>query len=228
MLGYDEIDRALRARGLAPRGAFHPDPADGVPALPDGRASATLILAGNAGPEMWEAFRESRPAAAHALANPLDAWSRRCLGALGREFGATALFPFGAPPHLPFQRWAQRAESVHPSPLGLLIHPDYGLWHGYRGALAFGHALALPPREQRPSPCEACTEKPCLAACPVGAFGADGYDVAACVGYLDGARGGDCLAAGCAARRACPVGRGYRYGPAQARFHMAAFLEARR
>ena len=27
--------------------------------------------------------------------------------------------------------------TCHASPLGLLIHPDYGLWHGYRGALLF-------------------------------------------------------------------------------------------
>src|SRR3546814_16164033 len=32
---------------------------------------------------------------------------------------------------------------------------------------------------------------------------------------------------GCRARRACPVGRAYRYPPAQARLHMAAFIAAR-
>ena len=37
-----------------------------------------------------------------------------------------------------------RAEAVAPSPLGILIHPDYGLWHAYRGALAFAERLALP------------------------------------------------------------------------------------
>ena len=41
----------------------------------------------------------------------------------------SALFPFGGPPHFPFQQWARRAEPVHPSPIGLLIHPIYGLWH---------------------------------------------------------------------------------------------------
>jgi hypothetical protein len=33
---------------------------------------------------------------------------------------------------------------------------------------------------------------------------------------------------GCLARRACPVGQAHVYGPAQARFHMAAFLAAHR
>ena len=30
------------------------------------------------------------------------------------------------------------------SPLGILIHPDWGLWHSYRGALAFRERLDLP------------------------------------------------------------------------------------
>ena len=28
-----------------------------------------------------------------------------------------------------------RAEGLKPSPLGVLVHPDFGLWHGYRGAI---------------------------------------------------------------------------------------------
>jgi hypothetical protein len=49
--------------------------------------------------------------------------------------GAVGLFPFQKP-HLPLQRWAKRAESCHASPLGMFIHPEHGLWHGYRCALA--------------------------------------------------------------------------------------------
>jgi hypothetical protein len=33
---------------------------------------------------------------------------------------------------------------------------------------------------------------------------------------------------GCLARHACPIGRGYRYAPAQARFHMLSFLRNHR
>ena len=64
---------------------------------------------------------------------------------LAPGFGATALFPFGGPPWLPFQRWAMKADCVTASPLGILIHPDFGLWHAYRGALAFAEQLDLPP-----------------------------------------------------------------------------------
>ena len=213
------IEAALGARGLIARGGFHPDPDDGVP----GR---TLVMVGNAGPEMWRAFAASPE---HGTApDPLDRWSKRVLGDLAAELGARALFPFGGPPHLPFIAWAKRAEPVAESPLGILIHPDYGLWHAYRGALAFAEALALPPRAERPRPCDACADRPCLDACPVGAFSTAGYDVAACADHLSAAAGADCMAEACRARRACPVGRDYLYAPEQAAFHMTRFLEARR
>ena len=37
------IEDALGSRGFTPRGAFHPDAADAVPALSDGRPAATLV-----------------------------------------------------------------------------------------------------------------------------------------------------------------------------------------
>jgi hypothetical protein len=137
------------------------------------------------------------------------------------------VFPFQRP-YLPFQRWAMRAAACHPSPLGLLIHPDYGLWHGYRGALLFAAALELPPPDRRASPCDNCADRPCLAACPVGAFDAAAYDIPGCTRHLARAPEPDCMHIGCLARHACPVGRDYRYAPAQARFHMLAFLEGKR
>lgn len=174
---------------------------------------------------MWRAFEAARPAYADDP-DPLDAWVRDVLAGIAGDVGATALFPFGGPPYLPFQRWAQRAGPVHPSPLGVLIHPDYGLWHAYRGALAFAERLDLAAPDDRPSPCATCADKPCLSACPVDAFSPDIYDVPACVGHIETAAGTDCLELGCRARRACPVGRDVLYEPAQAEFHMRAFRRA--
>lgn len=214
------LEQRLSAKGLTARGAFHPDPDDGVPGNP-----GTLVLVGNAGPAMWDAFEDAR-ADDTGSANPLDDWVHDTLTAIAGKLGATALFPFGGPPYLPFQRWAQKAEPVHPSPLGVLIHPDYGLWHAYRGALAFAARLDPGPRDNRPSPCESCADKPCLSACPVDAFSDDGYDVPACAGHIATPDGADCVNLGCRARRACPVGTDYTYEPAQAEFHMRAFLGA--
>lgn len=225
-MDYDTVLRAAARSGLTPRGGFHPQAADGVPPLRDGRAAATLVLLGNAGAALWRSFGAS-PEAADGAADALDRWSRRVIGGLAERLGATPLFPFDGPPWLPFVRWAKRAGPVAESPLGMLVHPDYGLWHAWRGALAFPERLALPPRDARPPPCLACAEQPCLGACPAGAFGPRGYDVAACTAHLSSEAGGECMRGGCLARRACPVGSEYAYADAQAAFHMRAFLAAR-
>ena len=85
--------------------------------------------------------------------------------------------------------------------------------------------IDLPPRGDAPSPCIQCAGQPCLTACPVDALVDGGYDVPACAAYLRTPEGADCKSRGCLARRACPVGRAGRYGPAQAAWHMAAFLK---
>ena len=211
---------AIERAGLVPRGAFKLEDGERVGELADLR---TIVLAGMVGREGWNAFAAS-PEAGDGLADPLDRWSRRLIESLARELGGRALFPFGGPPFLPFQRWAQRAEPVHSSPIGLLIHPYYGLWHAYRGAIGFPEELAVAKPAPVPSPCETCTGRWCLKACPVGAFSEAGYDVAACAGHLRSAAGGDCMDFGCRARRACPVGADHAYGPEQASFLMRAFL----
>jgi hypothetical protein len=183
----------------------------------------TIVLAGMAGRGGWSAFAAS-PEASDGLADPLDRWSRRVIEGLARELGGKPLFPFGGPPFLPFQQWARRAEAVHPSPIGILIHPRYGLWHSYRGALGLSEALAIPEPAAVPSPCESCSGRWCLKACPVAAFSSVGYNVSACARHLKSAAGADCMGFGCRARRACPVGAEYAYGPDEANFLMRAFL----
>ncbi|MFQ5533411.1 MAG: hypothetical protein ACE5EM_01120 [Sphingomonadales bacterium] len=221
-MSIEKITHALQAIGLTVMGAFHPDPADKVPPCANGAPARTLVLAGNVGPAMWQAFSSAGIEGPH----PLDQWLSHHLPVLATELGATPLLISQGPPYLPFQRWARRAGPYYSSPLGILIHPVFGLWHGFRGALAFPEQLTLPPRDDRPGPCASCREKPCLDACPVGAFTSDGYHVAACIDHLHAPQGHDCLDRGCRARRACPVGRDYIYKPAQARHHMTAFLRA--
>jgi hypothetical protein len=212
--------------GLAWRGGFHPLPDDLVPALAGGGAAGTLVLLGFAGRVGWPAFAAA-PEAADGAPDPLDRWSRRVISALADAVGGMALFPFGGPPWLPFQRWARRAEPLFPSPLGLLIHPEWGLWHSFRGAVALRERLDLPPLPAAAHPCETCVGRPCLSACPVGAFTASGYDVAACAAHLAAPAGADCMEQGCAARRACPIGAAHAYPPEALRFYMRAFRAAR-
>ncbi len=217
-----EIRAAIVNAGLAWRGGFHPQADE-----PDIGGAGTILLLGFVGRGNWPAFAAS-PEAHDGNPHALDRWSRRVIGKLAADLDARALFPFDGPPWLPFQKWAQRAEPVYPSPIGTLIHPDWGLWHAYRGALAFREKLELPPPDRRPRPCDTCAEKPCLHTCPVSAFSVSGFDVRACVSHVDSPVGADCMSDGCRARRACPVGAEHRYEPDEAAFHMRAFRTAQR
>jgi hypothetical protein len=211
--------------GLALRGVFHPTPENAVPEVAADVPTRTLVLLGWAGRSGFDVFASSAEAG-DGRAHPLDRWSRRTVDGLARAFGARSLYPFGGPPYHPFQRWAAMAEPLHPSPLGLFIHPRFGLWHSFRGALAFSVRLELEPGERAPSPCASCTRRPCLSACPVDAFSETGYDAGRCVAHLRTEAGRECRERGCLARRACPVGTEHAYGEAQAAFHMGAFIAA--
>jgi epoxyqueuosine reductase QueG len=207
----------IRRESFTPLGWFAPSSEDGVPG-----EARFVILIGNAGPDMFRRFaRERRPS------DSLDAWTRETVDLLAADLNATALYPFDAAPPYPFLTWARRAKAGHVSPLGLNIHPQYGLWHAYRAALAFPVAFDLPPVSAGAHPCEACAEKPCLSACPVSAFDGRSYDVKACAVHIASDPQQLCMTAGCKARLACPVGARFEYEPMQKQFHMRAFLAAR-
>jgi hypothetical protein len=209
--------------GFALRGAFHPVPEDGAPALSNGEPALTVVLLGWTGGDQWPVFAASQEAN-DGLPDPLNRWSKRLIDQIAADLDGSAFYPFGGPPWLDFQRWALKAEPVHRSPLGLLIHPKWGLWHSYRGALGVRERFELGPREAGPNPCDQCSERPCLSACPVSAFAPGSpYNYAACRQHLQGA-GEDCRATACAARRACPIAPEKRYSLQQATFHMRALL----
>jgi len=217
---------AIEAAGLAYRGAFHPLAEDAVPEVRPGDATGTVVLVGMVGSAQWPAFASS-PEAHDGAADPLDRWGHRRLAELAAAFAARALEPSAGPPWWPFQRWAQRAESLYASPLGLLIHPTYGLWHSYRGALLLPQTLPLPARTLAASPCATCAAQPCLQACPVSAFAPGVFHAERCDEYLRRHPHSTCRQHGCAARLACPIGRDHAQTPAQAQFHLEAFLRSR-
>jgi hypothetical protein len=214
---------AIAREGFVALGWFEPGAADGVPDSTEGKATRQVLLIGNAGPVMFQRFQRQCDAAR----DQIDEWSRAVIDPLAEQLGGRAVYPFDKPA-LPFLTWAKRARAGFTSPLGMNIHPVYGLWHAFRAALLLPVVFDLPPASTTLSPCETCDGRPCLSACPVGAFTGETYEVEACVAHLDAQPQGPCMTAGCLARHACPVGVGYRYHPPQAAFHMTAFVRARR
>jgi hypothetical protein len=224
-----ELAAALQRHGMLIRGGFALDDEDerglaGFPELAAETRGRTLVLIGNAGPALYDAFFGNGQAPGD---NPLDDWTRRVIAPIAARLRARPAFPSDGPPWLPFQRWAMRAEGVKASPLGVLIHPEFGLWHAYRAALVFDRGLELPPTPIRAHPCYTCLDRPCLSACPVGAVTEQGYAVDNCAAHVGSRDGKLCRSIGCLARRACPVGADHRYPDRAMAFHMAAFLRGR-
>jgi len=210
MVTYNEIDERLKPLGFCLRGGF----ADKL----------TTLLVGNVGSDIWKLFGNQYDDWVEP--DPLDQWTHEHLLELSDELDCKVVFPFVGPKYAPFQKWAMKADSVFPSPIGPLIHPVYGLWHAYRGALVFTHEVAgIPQRPNLTSPCETCEKKPCLKVCPVKAFEGETYNVSKCMDYLSDQLECDCMDRGCIARHACPVGQKFAYRREHAQFHMDKFIK---
>lgn len=215
----DMIREPLAPFGLVVHGVVGLTAGEG-PLIEGGRARC-VVLIGNAGGSMWPAF--SRWHADHPnVADPLDEWSKSVIAPLASSFGGAAFFPSDTP-YQPFQRWAMRAMGVEPSPLGILVHREYGPWFGFRGAIALLEMLEAAEPAAAAHPCADCAQRPCTTRCPVAAVSERGFLVGPCRDHLATPAGqAGCMEDGCLARDACPVGRPYRYPEDQIRFHMRA------
>ncbi len=214
-VSYRDIEAAFEGTGLVVRGGFKGEHDEGL-------GGVTVVLVGNVGPGMWSHFSAARP----DCVDPLDTWTKSVVAPRADRFAASVAYP-NDKPYRPFQQWAMRAEPVTPSPLGILIHPEFGLWHAYRAALMFdGRIVGLPTVQAAVSACESCIEKPCLNTCPVGAFDGKSYNVPVCVTHMKSSDGRPCHEHGCLARLACPVATKHRTTEAQRAFHAAAFFRS--
>lgn len=221
----DPVERAAEAlapSGLILRGGFNFDADEARPSGPGGKAARAVLLVGNGGAAYWRQFSKWRALQPEGIPNPLDNWSRQVIGKAASAVGARVLMPNDRP-FAPFQRWARRAEGLKPSPLGMLMHPRFGLWHAWRGALLLDVEISIQAPADPIHLCDLCIGKPCLNACPVSAFAGGGFDYPGCVAHVRGPSGKVCRDQGCIARNACPQARRWRYPPQVQTFHQKAF-----
>lgn len=181
-----------------------------------------LLLTAHGGTRLW-----SRLTPAHwQTADPIDNYSLSVTNKfLTRYLGSPPhqiLYPH---PHLSFPLAAlgELAGWGRPSPLGLGIHPEYGLWYAYRTAVAITADLPTPPLPPPPPhPCHTCADKPCTTTCPVVAVQHDQFAVMTCVTHRTAPHSS--CAHRCLARLACPVAPQHRYTDDQIRYHYAHSL----
>lgn len=214
------LDEALAEHGLISRGSLSFSNGEAAPSGPSGKPARSLVLLGHGGGTIWPHFSAWLEVQAQRFDDPLDTWSREVIGAIADRFAARAVFPYEKP-WLPFQQWAMRAEGLQPSPLGILMHPQFGLWHAYRGALLFDVEIPIQRSANPIHLCDLCAGKDCMKSCPAGAVTGVDFDAMTCASWLRAGAGEPCRSGGCLARAACPHDI-YHYGDEQTAFHMVA------
>lgn len=176
----------------------------------------SLVVIANGGTAFWSALQ----AFGMCGDDPVDRFSRH----LSERFVAEHLQCDDAlhlyPGHyaIPLQQLGTLAGWHQPSPLGLGIHTEFGLWFAYRSAFLI--TQSLPPTAARPSasPCANCVDKPCIAACPAGAVRAEqALALTTCIDFR--LQPESICTAQCLARAACPVGAEHRYEDEQTAHH---------
>lgn len=182
----------------------------------------SLVMFGHGGTRLGESIVGRTEAAA----DPFDDTSRRLASEFVHRYleGSDHEVVYPGPALLPLGRMAELADWGRPSPLGLTINSEFGLWLAHRAVLLVNADINI-ARRRAPHPCDSCDDKPCIAACPAGAVHVDaGFDVTACTQHR--VEPDSSCAYQCLARNACPIGSEHRYGPDQMTHHYAASLKS--
>ena len=118
---------------------------------------------------------------------------------------------------LDFRALAYNAKIGTPSLMGMVIHPEYGLWMGMRAVLLTTVNLPISTVEPT-SPCSSCTDKPCISTCPAHAVSTSGWNIQRCAEFHQEQT--QC-ADSCISRLSCPIGIAHKHSPLQHRYHNA-------
>lgn len=118
---------------------------------------------------------------------------------------------------LDFRTLAYKANMGTPSLMGMLIHPEYGLWIGMRAVLLTTIDIPINTTPMI-SPCSSCLEKNCISACPAHAVSSKGWNLQRCAQYHHETT---TCADTCTSRLSCPVGAQHQHSPLQHRYHNA-------
>lgn len=147
----------------------------------------TLCMIGHGGTKLWNHLP-------HPLVKEKDPIDHFCIEQMKKlDEQALILFP-NSDLNIPLQRIGRFLNIGRPTPMGIDIHKDFGLWFAYRGVFLTRLKIDKSIPEDFISPCEGCETKACLNASALG------VDV-----YLG--------------RNACPFKTEHRYGAEQLEYH---------
>lgn len=176
--------------------------------------SHAALLVGNTR-ALWEPltaeFAQSKALqqAEHPLERFVEARVLGAVGSLPHFAGATVVWVHRGPPYVAINQMGETAGFAHRSPVGLSVHPEYGLWFAWRAVVVLPHrAWGDAPRSPHRSPCDGC-RAPCVAA----------RAAALQLGPETEATVRAHPHAWIAIREACPYGTQHRYGAQQVMYH---------
>ena len=176
-----------------------------------------LLLLAHGGRQLWQMVTTT----ADRSSDPIDDFSRQRVQYVIDHYlqSPAHIWLYPGDLLLPLQQLGAAVGWQQTSPLGLGIHPHYGLWFAYRAALLVDAELPVTEFAQAShSVCEQCGEKPCITTCPAAAVSENqAFALTACADYRL-SESSPC-ADRCLARLACPVGEQYRYSDEQLQYH---------
>lgn len=177
-----------------------------------------LVLIGHRGRDFWTALQRRGMHGAH----PVDQFVTERVAAWmdGPLQGHAWRQVFPGPHPVGLQRLGELAGWHHPSPFWVGVDSAWGSWFGYRAVVLADTHLALTPRRETPSPCDSCSNKPCIQACPAGALASErtgAWQLQACLDFRK--QPASPCQDRCLARNTCPVGADHRYADSQIAYH---------
>lgn len=176
-----------------------------------------LILIGSGGPLLWTYLKSPHIHENH----PIDTYVGECVNNFAHTvFGDQApviLYP-RSDLVFPLQQLGHILGLTKKSPLGIDLHPDFGLWFAYRALLWTSEDVPMINPPAWSSPCETCVDKPCVSNCPSQAVTVQSFNIKNCANYRLLANSS--CANRCLSRLACPFHAEQRYSDEQIRYHM--------
>lgn len=180
----------------------------------DLKSYTQLLVFAHGGKTMWQALQQSPYKSA---VQPIDTFSTYTVDHFFAtelpENRHTILFPGGKQP-IDLRTLGKLAGWHHSSPFRIGIHPRFGTWFAYR-VVAFADTNLEPTATLKSHhPCETCSDKPCISACPAVHQGE--LNLQLCMDYR--LQEDSHCATQCLSRNSCPVGREHQYSEAQMQY----------
>jgi epoxyqueuosine reductase len=179
-----------------------------------------LLLIAHGGKRMWEGVTKSGMTSEH----PVDDYSVRTVRQIMEseypQIKAEFIYPGDA--LIGLRDLGGLAGWHHASPFRVGIHVEWGTWFAYRTVVLTDTNFTPTPSSSGPSPCDSCSDKPCIAVCPAKAVAEDDLNLEQCLDYR--LQQNTNCADKCLSRLACPVGSEHRYVKEQLNYHYGRSL----